>query len=466
MVLVAAPLLGAAAAYDLRLGLGGLVGVLLVLLVARYPWSALALHLGVTPLVVGIDRGAVLPWVRPNEVLLGLLLAGLAVGPLRRWWTGARRLPELHPLDLAVASLAVLGSVVPVLWLWGRGRAVEADDIAFALVLVKYAAVYVMFRLVTTTVPQRERLLVVAIGASAVVAVVGVLQALGVPGVAAALSPYASAEDQHALSINKASTTIGTPIGYADVMVLAAALCVGLATGARRPRLAAVGVAFFALACLASGQASGLVALVLGMCVAGLAVGRLRLLVGVGTPFAVLAVALLSPVLRTRLAGLDPATGLPLSWTGPDGRLANLRRYVLPELLEGHSWIMGVRPASRIDTPSEPWRDWLWIESGYAWLLWSGGVPLLAAFVVYVTLLWRTARAGVRLSEGPDRAVAVAALVGAALLAVLMVLDQHVALRGSADLLFPLVGLLAAGDVRRRDSQAPRRAHHLSRPAA
>jgi len=238
--------------------------------------------------------------------------------------------------------------------------------------------------------------------------------------------------------------------------VLAVALSVGWTVDGVAVRRKLAMAAFFALACLASGQASGVIALLVGALVSAVATGRTKQLALAGAPVAAVGGLLLSPVLARRLDALDPVTGLPLSWTGPDGRLANLLRYVLPELGKDWSWLFGVRPATRIATPAEPWRDWLWIESGYAWLMWTGGIPLLVAFVVYTSLVWRTARRSLRCGDDLQRALAVPALAGVAVLVLLMVLDQHVVLRGSADLLFPLVGLLV-GASSRTPSWAPSR---------
>src|SRR4029453_6776205 len=46
---------------------------------------------------------------------------------------------------------------------------------------------------------------------------------------------------------------------------------------------------------------------------------------------------------------------------------------------------LGVRRAacSTLAAP-EHWREWVYIESGYPWLLWTGGVPLVAAFLFFL----------------------------------------------------------------------------------
>jgi hypothetical protein len=143
------------------------------------------------------------------------------------------------------------------------------------------------------------------------------------------------------------------------------------------------------------------------------------------------------PVVERRLSGFDSAQGLPPSWLG---RVENLRTFFWPELFSNFNFVLGVRPAARVPAP-EVWRQYVWIESGHTWLLWNGGIPLLVAFFVFLgTSLQVTARVG----RARFDAIGVAALASFAslvALAVLMVLDPHLTLRGSADLLFSLLAL-------------------------
>ena len=86
---------------------------------------------------------------------------------------------------------------------------------------------------------------------------------------------------------------------------------------------------------------------------------------------------------------------------------------------------------------------YIWIESGYIWLLWAGGVPLLLAFFFF---LWVAAREAVRVFRRRTDAGAAAALgviTGMSVVGLLMILDPHLTYRGSADLLFALLGLTA-----------------------
>ena len=128
---------------------------------------------------------------------------------------------------------------------------------------------------------------------------------------------------------------------------------------------------------------------------------------------------------------------MPQSWAG---RLNNLERFFFPELFADFHWLTGVRPAARLPAP-EAWRDWVYIESGYVWLLWIGGVPMFLAFVFFVWVSWRHLRAVIRERVDPVGAAAMASLAYLMVIVVLMLLDPHLTIRGSADLFFPLLAL-------------------------
>ena len=101
---------------------------------------------------------------------------------------------------------------------------------------------------------------------------------------------------------------------------------------------------------------------------------------------------------------------------------------------------MGVRPAARVAAP-ETWRDWVYIESGHTWLLWTGGLPLL---LVFFALTW-TVVENLYVLATSDKTfsgvAAIAALAATAMIFVLMLFDPHLTVRGTADLYFPLLAL-------------------------
>jgi hypothetical protein len=161
-----------------------------------------------------------------------------------------------------------------------------------------------------------------------------------------------------------------------------------------------------------------------------------------------------APAFIERLAGFWDGYGVPRSWLG---RWDNLSEFYVPTLLEGGRFLIGVSPNSVLPAP-ETWRELIYLESGYLQFLWIGGVPLLLGFAwLSVAVLGRTRELRVR----ADALGASASTLHVAwwLVIVLSVIDPHIFLRGTGDLLFVLLavvaGSLADHPARRARSATP-----------
>jgi hypothetical protein len=418
----------------------GLVACLVLVAVTVRPSVSAYVLIGVTPLVAGMDRGLVIPVLRPNEAVLALVAAGLTVRGVVRAASGSLPRPTVNSTDVSIIVLAVASSVVPLAWLLARGAAIGEDDVLYALMVWKYYGVYLVARAGVRTERQVRICLWIAMAAASVVAVVAVLQSLQLFGVARALAtyyaPYGSAG---ALLNNRGGSTLALPIAVADLMAFNLAIAVGLLVRRNGPRwlLASLGTLFM-VGVLASGQFSGAIGLLLGLVVMALVTRRVRQL-AMFIPAFIGAMVALQPVIQRRLEGFETASGLPVSWSG---RLYNLSNYFWPELFSSGNFILGVRPAARVATSTMA-TGYIWIESGYTWLLWAGGIPLLLSFLYF---LWTNLRRNLTLARSREDAVgavSVAVVVALVIVGVLMLIDPHLTYRGSADLLFALLGLSA-----------------------
>lgn len=439
------------------LGLLGAAGLLAITLVAAFPTQSVIAFVALTPLIVGLDRGAVVPHLRLHEVLLAPLAAGLALVALHRWWTGVWRGPvRLHLLDGVVLAVAISGSATTLLWMYARGQGITGEDLQYALQLWKLVALYGMVRAFVREADAMRAMLTAVVVSAVVVGAIGALQTVGFGPVLTLLSEVVSpGEDGFDAAGGRATSTVGNPHAFGDVLVYAAVVAGGLAVALPRGRVVlAVAAAGLGTASLSSGSFS--TALALGCAAVAFAVvtRTARWLVVAGVLLAPLAYLGLRPVVEGRLSALDPATGLPVSWTDRYGRLDNLQTYFWPRLAEDFNWLLGVRPASRV--PGEV-REYVYIESGWTWALWNGGVPLLVGIVVLLGAMFALGQRLRRTRLPEHRALGVALTVLPWVLAVLMFLDPHLTIRGGAEIFFVLVAMGATADPRRpRVVRAPR----------
>lgn len=417
----------------------------LILATATCPVVGAAVYLLATPLIVGLGRDSIVPLLRPNELLLLLLAAAVAI----HLALGApdRRKPPftLDRLDVALLMLATSGSVLPLLVRFGRDLPITTDDALYAFVLWKYLLVYFVFKVAVQTERQLRLCLGTILLAAAVVATIAVLQVLDLFGVAQFLwrhfdAPFTGIGEP---ITTRGTSTIASSFGVAGTMTitLVIALVWLLHLGGPRRWLLTAAAALFLIGCVVAGQFSGIIGLVVALAVVGLVIGRLRQIAALVLPIVVIAGVIFAPVIEHRLSDFASAGGMPPSWSG---RLDNLERFVLPELSSGWAWLTGVRPAARVPAP-EPWRDWVYIESGYVWLLWTGGVAMLGSFAFFVhaagTILLLRAREARHVVE---RVAAIAAMAALTMIATLMLFDPHLTMRGTADLFFPLLAMAVA----------------------
>jgi hypothetical protein len=421
-----------AAAAVAALALGALVWV--------RPATAAVLVIAVTPLVAGIDRDRLVPGLRPNEALVVFVATVLALRAVVRWPVGRTLTVRLSRVEWALVAMAVCASFVPLAFMYLRGRAVSGDDLSHALVLWKYLVVYAVVRVAVTTQREVRIALVTSVVAASVVGLIGILQALDLLGVRELLRPlYTPFGYDAAIEIPRGSSTIGLPAATADLLVMNLAVVAGLWFKQRRHALLLIVAAgIFMVGTFAAAEFSSALGLVVGVACVAAALRRLDLLRWAPLGVAVGLVAAW-PAVSHRLEGFQGLYGIPHSWTS---RLTNLQTYFWPELLSGNNLLLGVRPAARVPVQSEG-LGFVWIESGYTWLLWGGGVALFTAYLVFVAVslrwLWRRVQG---LSSWSSVA-ALGALAGVAVGAVLMVFDPHLTYRAAADCLFGLLALAA-----------------------
>jgi hypothetical protein len=408
-------------------------------LCALHPAAAAYVYLGTLPFLAGIDRDVLVPLVRPNEALLVLLLGGAAVGGYLRFVGGNPVQLRLGPLDVPLFVFVVLSTLWPICWLLLRNRVPDATDIAALLPVCKLVALLVLVRTSVRTPEQLVRLARAVIWPAVVVAVVAVLQTLGAAPVIALLDAYWNGDGSDVAGLaERGTTTFASPIATGDYLVLALALLVALGVRnlvGRREELAAALV--LAPGILAAGQFStwasaGVVGAATLYLHPSLRRRVLRML-----PLLAVAALVGVPAVVGRLAQFGDGFSVPPSWLG---RWDNLVSFYLPGLGD-FRWVLGVSPNSVLEAP-ETWRELIYMEYGYLQFLWVGGVPLLAAFGWLTVAVLRYARRSA-CDQGPAGAYAAALWAGWWMILVLSLIDIHLVLRGTGELIF--VGLAIVG---------------------
>jgi hypothetical protein len=436
---VAAAMVGAMVDTRPKYAVAGVAVFVVVAWVWAKPQVAAYLVVGATPLVVGIDRGTIIPFFRPNEALAILLIGTLTARALLNLKPGSRLRITLHPLERALVMMALATSLVPIVLMLLRGRHVSGDDISYAIVMWKFLAIYGLVRYTVRTQEQVRWCLLLSVGAAAIVAMIAIFQALGLFGVRQMLSTYyVPFGYAGALALPRGGSTLALPAATADLLIFNFSLVIGIWLRSRRHALVlALAGTLFAFGTVAAAEFSSVIGLIVSIICLAVMLRRLDLLRYLPFGF-VAAIAVMWPVVSHRLAGFQTLSGLPVSWVG---RLHNLHTYFWPELMKGSNLLLGVRPSSRVTVHSQG-TGYVWIESGYTWLLWGGGVPLFAAFCYFVWISVRTGLASARPLSSWSAVAGLAAATGVVVVAVLMLFDPHLTYRGSADCLFALMALM------------------------
>ena len=426
---------------------GALIVAALGALVWARPHVAAYLIIGITPLVAGIDRGEVFPLLRPNEVL-ALFLAGVLVSRALLRWPASRTFRiTLHPVEKAFVAMAVTSSIIPVVWLLARGKHLTGDDVSYALVLWKFLGVYALVRMTVKTQEHIHRCLQISIIAAVIVAVIGILQVVGVIGIdTGPMSLYVPEGHEETLSGGpRASSTLTLPAATADLMIFNLVIALGMFWRKGREygsyaALYAAAAGLFVVGVFAAGEFSTAIGLLIAIVAVTVVLRKIRFLMAMPLVLA-FAIVAMWPVVSTRLQGFASVHGLPTSWLG---RLHNLETYFWPQLGTGPNMLLGVRPSARIPLNHEI-TGFVWIESGYTWLLWGGGIPLLLAFVYFVAVTYRLSSTQLRIGATYTQVAALATLVALIVIVGLMVFDPHLTYRGAADCFFALLALTVAG---------------------
>ncbi|WP_147257901.1 hypothetical protein [Pseudonocardia hierapolitana] len=404
-------------------------------LTAYRPIAATYIYLALLPFLAGIERGALLPLVRPNEALLVLLLAGALVGGYVRFLRGESIPFGRDRLDASLVAFLVLATLWPITSMLLRGVQPVGADLAALLPICKQMAVLLLVRATVVSDIQMRRCLQLVVLPAAAVALIAVLQTLRFGPVLDLLETYWNAKTTSFDENVRGSTTLAHPIATGDYIIIGLILLVvGRLKGMFRSRYWLIPGALLTVGVFAAGQFSSWLAAGIAGAVLLWRFPEARRKAALLVPLAPYAAVLGAPAVLGRLADFQSGE-LPVSWRV---RWDNVTHFYLPELT-GHSILLGVSPNSVIEAP-ETWRQTIYLEAGYVQFLWIGGVPLLLAFLWLSREILRQAGQS-RDLPGPYGVCCAGLEVIWWIVLVLTVLDPHLFLRGVGDLLFILIAI-------------------------
>lgn len=399
--------------------------------VLQYSPAALlvAMYALLMPLLGGGRRGELIPILRPSEALLLGVAGAAGVLALRSYLLGHRWRFTPKPLDWWMLAFALFSSITPLLWLLARAEPVDFSLILAASPIVKYLVLYLVARMSIRTEAEAQLVMKAMVAGGLFLFVVALAENAGIGPVKSFLTTFAGAPTE---DFGRAFTTLGSAIASGAVMSIAAALAFshGIANKSI-PWLFVTGLLFGGA--ISTGQASAaLGAMVALFCVAihHRVVGKTLVF---GAPFMLIIGVLAVPLVQERLSQTASGSIFPQSWVI---RWANLSKLYFPDLADG-GWILGVTPETVL-LPPDTWRTEVFIESGYVWALWIGGVPLLLAMVGMLVAGWRAFRTPSMSLDANAMRIATRSTI--AFIALFSLIDPHTSLRGGADMLYLLLG--------------------------
>ena len=415
--------------------LGAVSAIAVFLLCAYRPIIATYVYFATLPIVAGIDRDHLIPLVRPNEAILTLVLLGAMVGGYLRLCQGARWPVIMTRADLALAVFAFFSTVWPLASLLIRGVPPVPIEYAAVLPACKLIVVYLLVRFTVSTERATVNLIRIIVWSGALIAVIASLQTLKVGWVIAALHTVWLPDEDVADIAERGATTLASPIVTGDFIIIA--LILVICCNARKllgTRESLFLGTILGIGVFAAGQFSTWISAIVAFGLLAWRFPELRRRAVRALPLMGLAVAVGAPALVTRLEGFS-GLGLPVSWLG---RYDNLTNFYLPRFDVTHI-LLGVSPEPVLQAP-ETWREVIYLEAGYLYFLWIGGIPLLIAFAYLSVVVLRTVRI-VRLRLDARGACGAALEIVWWFVLVLTVIDPHLTLRGTGDLIFALLAI-------------------------
>ena len=389
-------------------------------------------------LTSGMARGALIPALIPNE----LVLAGVTALCLPYILTARLRAGQASVEVLVASGVLIAGTIaIPLLAFWIRGLPVEPHELFTLLAPCQYLLLFIIFKYLPRTERDRRQIIWLMLFMSCFVAIVGLLQALGIGIVQDTLARWypsgqlnVASQFGRITSLLAAWNALGT---FMMVNLLLARAYLLPEVQVRNRRALYLMMALLFVCMVASGSYASIIGLVLGLLIIESYDKRRRFKrLLAAAVIAVLAYVILQPLISERFAyqsrgeSVVPET---LSF-----RFEIWNDVFLP-LLRDH-WLWGVRPSIPLDS------DWQWAESQYLLLVYRGGVFALVGHLAWVGMILIWLRRVITRSTGGAHAAAIAGSTALIALSVMAFTNEVFTFSGVNDFIWILWGVAANSD--------------------
>lgn len=466
---------GAAVVYQPLLLVGAVLSAGLLLVSIHRPLIGLLALVVVTGLASGLPRGEVVPSLRPNEIVLAIVMLAVLV----RVVSGRDRL-KLTALDGAFALLLMFGSVLPFVTAVYRGGTLEEQDLVRLAGPLQYYFLYRLAISVTWSARVSQGVLRVFLLTGAVVAIIAILQASNILGVRELLSAVIETPQVGRFaSVGRATSTLGgwNDLGAYMTLLLLTGLVSATASNPPlgRPLMSMILTLGF-VALLLSGSLAATGGLVVG-------IGILLLLRRSSIQNVLLSVTTIAVVFGLLTLAVGPVREVvadvlssrqDVQWNADTGLVPNslqtraeVWRLIGADVTRDvGSFVFGLGPspayvaandgdaqvaryfavtATRVQVASE--------ESQYSMLMLRGGILALGAHLLLVLALLRATARGLSSPDEQVQRFSVIATTGLVVFSLMSITNAFFTYAGSSDMLWILIGMSVALQWRWKEGQ-------------
>jgi O-antigen/teichoic acid export membrane protein len=415
-------------------GAAGLAAMALFLLTIRRPLFGCAALVLTVPLTAGLSRGSVIPVLKPNELILLIVLAGVIAHLVT-----IKRIRPVGGLDLAVGGY-VLGSIaIPWMVLTLSHYPADLDTWRTVLSPALFLVVYYVFSRTTFSEDGVRAVLNSAMLAGVLVCLIAAAELVNLPGARSFIEAYYPAP---ILSSFRPSSTLGHYSAVGAFGALTYILALAIAT---------VGHPGFSTRWLTFVMGTGLLGVIVSQTWAPLAVLPLATLIivlygrriprelAITAVLGIIGLIVLFPLISARFDSqhLISAQGFAI----PESMQTRVRywsEFIIPALSE-HIWVgTGTVIPGTVPAPLATF-----VDNEYLWAAFRAGIPGVALLLGMLLSIMAVA-VKIRTSKNPSqRAIGAAALATITMLLLLGATAQYITFAGLSQEIAMVVGVLA-----------------------